>query len=62
MSIGIKKKRLFYWEEACNAFVPAPEKVENIIAIENLDDNEMKLIEFKCFEMTDEEMDKLPVD
>ena len=55
-----KKKRLFYYEEAVNSYVPAPEKIENIIDMEMLDHEESQEIKFIVFEMTDEEMDNLP--
>ena len=55
-----KKKYLFYWEEACDSYVPAPEKVENIIDTDNLDTYESQDIKFRIFEMTEQEYKDLP--
>lgn len=56
----MKKKRLFYWEEACDSYIPAPEKVEYIIDESMLDHEETQEIKFIVFEMTDEEFNNLP--
>ena len=58
----IKKKRLFYFEEACNSYIPAPDKIENIIDESMLDHEETQEIKFIVFEMTDEEFKNLPED
>lgn len=57
-----KKPRLFYYEEGVNAFVPVPDKVENIVDVNMLCDKEETEITFKRFNMTDEEMENLPED
>lgn len=55
--------RLFYWEEAVDAWCPAPDHVESIIGVENFsEDNEVIEIQFKRFDMTDEEYNNLPDD
>ena len=55
-----KKPRLFYWEEAADAYVPAPDQVENIIDVESLDDGDGWDIRFRRFDMTDAEYENLP--
>lgn len=55
-----KKPRLFYWEEACDAWAPAPDRIENVIDLDMLDAGEEHEIRFKRFDMTDEELDALP--
>ena len=56
-----RKPRLFYYEEAVDSWIPAPDKVENIIiASEQMDDQEEIEIRFKRFDLTDEEYDNLP--
>ena len=56
-----KKPRLFYWEEAYDAWTPAPDLLENIIGVENFfDDGDVEEIRFKRIDMTDEEFDVLP--
>lgn len=57
-----KIPRLFYYEEAIGAYVPAPKLLENII---NIDSHfsyhgEMEEIQFKRMDMTDEEFMNLP--
>ncbi len=57
-----KKKRLFYYEEAVGAWVPAPEKLDGIVSIDNfMDEEEETEIKFRIFIMTDKEMEDLPV-
>lgn len=52
---------LFYYEEAESAWIPVPEKVENMISAEDqLEDGEKIEIEFKRVDMTDEEIVNLP--
>ncbi len=59
----MKRKRLFYWEESVDAFIPAPQKIEEMISLDQFDeDSESINIEFKMFMMTDEEFEHLPVD
>lgn len=55
-----KIPRLFYWEEAEDAWVPAPDKVENIIDASNLDVGDDIEIRFRVFEFTGAEMNQLP--
>ena len=55
-----KNKYLFYWEEAVNSYVPAPEKIENIIDKSMLDHEESQEIKFIVFEMTEEEYKNIP--
>ena len=55
-----KKPRLFYYEEADSAYIPAPEKVKDII--DEYEDDDPISIEFRWFLMTDEEFNNLPVD
>ena len=54
---------LFYYEEAENAWVPAPDSIEGIISVEDqLEMGEDMEIQFKRVDLTDEEFDKLPSD
>ncbi len=56
-----KRPRLFYWEEAHDAWVPAPENIENIIDVTfTLDPNEETEIRFRRADYTDKEMAELP--
>jgi|GEM_PF-5656713 len=58
---GEKKPRLFYFEEACDAWVPAPDHVENILSLDSfMSDNEEIEIRFKRVDMTDDEYDNMP--
>lgn len=60
---GIKFPILFYYEEGLNTYIPAPETISEMISVEDtLYVNEPYEIEFKRFDMTDEEFDTLPVD
>lgn len=56
------KQYLFYYEDAVNAWVPVPEKVESIIDSDNLDESEETEIRFKRFDMTEVEFSQIPVD
>lgn len=58
--MSVKKLRLFYYEEAVNAWVPAPEKIEHILGVDNFGGDETIEIEFKVVNLTDEELDNLP--
>jgi hypothetical protein len=58
---GMKKPVIFYWEEAVDAWIPVPEKVEHIINLDNMEPGETFDITFKCVLMSDEEMANLPV-
>jgi hypothetical protein len=57
----LKKPRLFYWEEAVDAWCLAPEKVENILDAEShfFRHGDEVEIRFKRMDMTDNEMDAL---
>lgn len=57
-----RKPTLFYFEEALNAWVPAPEKVENIIDARDhfSDDGEVITIEFKRIDISEREIQELP--
>jgi hypothetical protein len=58
-----KFPHLFYYEDAVNSWIPAPDKIENIIATDDqLEDGETIDLQFKRIDMTDEEMDSLPVE
>ena len=58
----IKFPTLFYYEEAVDSYIPAPDSVENMISVEySLDPDETIDIRFKRFDLTDEEFDKLIV-
>ena len=56
------KSYLFYYEEAVNAWVPAPEKLAGVIDIDNLDEGEDTEIRFKRFGMTEAEFKAIPED
>ena len=55
---------LFYYEEAVDAWVPVPEKVDGelIVTVDQLDIGEEMEIRFKCVEYTDKEISELPCD
>lgn len=58
-----KFPRLFYEEDGLNAWVPAPDNINNIIIVEDqMEENEIIEIRFKRFDMTDEKVDSLPED
>jgi hypothetical protein len=58
-----KKPRLFYYEDAVDAWIPAPEQIEDILDIDSFSfDEEVIKIRFKRFDMTDHELDNLPED
>lgn len=54
--------RLFYYEEACESWIPVPEKVEGelICTGDQLDDGEVMELRFKRIDMTDEQFYNLP--
>jgi hypothetical protein len=56
------KPYLFYFEEAVNAWVPAPKEVSAIIDTDNLGESEDQEIKFKRFDMTEDEFANLPLD
>lgn len=56
-----KKPRLFYYEEAVGAYIPAPDLVELILDVSSFyKDGEIIEVEFKRVDMTDEEFANLP--
>jgi hypothetical protein len=55
-----KKPRLFYYEEAQDAWCPAPDLTENMISTDNLAEGETMELRFKRVDMTDAEMQALP--
>jgi hypothetical protein len=57
-----KHPRLFYYEEAIDAWTPAPDMIENILSCDRLDNGEDMEISFKRVDMTDEEYDAIPED
>ena len=60
---GVEKfPQLFYYEEAIDAWAPAPKDLESILDLGYIDDNEIIEIQFKRIDMTDKEMDELPED
>lgn len=54
------KPRLFYYEEAVNAWVPWTDGYDFASILEMLDDGEDTQLEFRRIDMTDEEFDNLP--
>lgn len=55
-----KKPRLFYYEIALDAWIPVPEKTNEMVNTDLFESEEERLeIEFKCVYMTDEEFDNL---
>lgn len=59
---GVKKSYLFYYEDALDAWCPAPDKVENIVSIDSGDVGDEIEIKFKIVEMSDAEYEAMPVD
>lgn len=56
------KKHLFYYEEAVDAWIPAFERVEQILDHTQFEDDEIIEIEFRVVYMSDEEFNKLTDD
>lgn len=60
---GEKKKVLFYFEEAVDAWIPVPKETDGLIQEDNFEDvDDIQSLQFKIFMMTDEELKNLPVD
>ena len=57
-----KKPYLFYYEEACDGYILAPDSVEHIIELSMLEDGETREVLFKRIDLTDKEYDELPDD
>ena len=56
-----KFAQLFYYEDAVNAWVIAPDKIEDIISVgDQMEEVEITEIQFKRCDMTDEAVDSLP--
>lgn len=57
-----KHPYLFYYEEACDAWVPVPEKVDGelICTADQLENGEDMELRFKRVDMTDAELATLP--
>ena len=54
---------LFYYEDAINSLIPAPDRIENIISVnDQLDKDEHLEIIFQRIDMTDKEFDSLSVE
>lgn len=53
---------LMYYEEAVNAWIPAPNLVENIIEADQLESGEDVELRFKRVDFTDAELAALPDD
>jgi hypothetical protein len=57
----IKKSRLFYYEEACDGWIPAPDKISELIDLDQfIYNSEVIEILFKRIDMTDTEFENLP--
>ena len=55
------KPRIFYYEEANDAWVPVPESTEDLINEDYfMDEGEEIELKFRRVDMTDEEFDNLP--
>ena len=54
------KPRLFYYEEAVSAWVPANDSLDGFISLDALDPEEEAVIRVKRFDMSDAEMAALP--
>lgn len=58
-----KHPRLFYYEEAENCWSPAPDRVEQIVSLDNFSDRDDRIeISFRRCDMTDYEFYNLPVE
>lgn len=55
-----KKPRLVYWEETCDSWIPAPERVSEILEATNLCEQEEEWLKFKRVDMTDEQWNNFP--
>jgi len=53
---------LFYYEDAFDAWVPAPAEIAMILSTTSLGENEKLSIEFKRIDLTDEEYSAIPED
>jgi len=55
-----KKPRLFYYEDAVDAWCPVPVDVDGIVSLEMMDEGDVQSVQFKRIDMTDEEFDNMP--
>lgn len=65
MSEKERKPRLLYYESAFDAWVPVPDALDLSpigVSADDMDLDGVRLVIFKRFDATDEEMDKLPED
>ena len=53
---------LFYFEDAINKWIPAPDRVEDFIDVTDILEADVVSIDFKCLKLTDKEFDALPED
>ena len=59
---GVQFPRLFYYEDAVDAWIPAPDDIESIISVEDqlCEHGDTIEIQFKRYDMTDSQIDNLP--
>lgn len=57
-----KKKYLFYYKDEVEAWIPAPEKSENIINGDDYDENEIIGIDFTVFLLTETQFKNLSIE
>jgi len=55
----MKEKYLFCWDENYEAWVPTPEKIEDLIDIDLIDLGDEQTIRFRVCEMTEKEFEAL---
>ena len=62
IGVIMKKPRMFYWEEVCDAWCPVPAIVDGelIVSEDQLEDGDELNVRFKRVDMTDEEFNALP--
>lgn len=60
MNAETKKPRLFYFAEDCEAWVPAPDRIENIMDWQDWPDRERVEVSFLCVHLDDQEYENLP--
>jgi len=58
----MKKPRLFYFDDTVDAWVVAPDMIENLVSLDCLEEGEVLEVQFKRFDMTDEEFEAIPED
>lgn len=57
-----KNPYLMYYEAGLDAWVPAPERTENIVDVGLLEEGEQQVVRFKRVDFTDAEYAALPED